>query len=297
MNKSLQSFLAYLQYEKKVSEHTLTAYTIDLTQFEDYLTKEQEDFQIDRANKSEIRLWIASLMDQKLSAKSVNRKIASLKSFFKYLRKINIIDVDPAKSVHSIKTPKRLPQFVKASEMESLFNKDTFDTSFEGIRDKLILEFLYGTGLRASELLSIEVNDIHFSSHSLKVMGKRNKERIVPLHQVLIEQLKNYLKERNSFDTTALFVNNKGTALNYPQLYQLVKKYLSLHTTTSKKSPHVLRHSFATSMLENGAQLNDIKELLGHSNLSATQIYTHSTLKRMKNIHAQAHPRGGQKKS
>ncbi|OHX66889.1 site-specific tyrosine recombinase/integron integrase [Flammeovirga pacifica] len=297
MKSSLQSFFDYLKYEKKVSEHTVTAYTIDLNQFEDFLKNEQPHFLIENCSKSEIRLWIASLMEEKLSNKSVNRKIASIKSFFKYLRKIDAITSDPSRGIHSIKTPKRLPQYVKASEMEALFNRDAFDNSFEGIRNKLILEFLYGTGLRASELLGIEVKDIDFSTKTIKVLGKRNKERLIPLHSVLIQQLNNYLKERNTFDSTALFIHQKGTALNYPQLYQIVKKYLSEHTTTSKKSPHVLRHSFATSMLENGAQLNDIKELLGHANLSATQIYTHSTLKRMKSVHTQAHPRGGNKKS
>ncbi|WP_281616443.1 tyrosine-type recombinase/integrase [Flammeovirga sp. SubArs3] len=296
MTKALTSFLNYLEFEKKVSKHTLTAYSTDLLQFQSFLLQEDQNAALVTANKAEIRLWVASLMDTKKSTRSINRKIASLKSFYKHLRKHELITIDPSKSIHSIKTPSRIPQHVKASEMDGLFKNETFDDSFTGVRDKLILEFLYGTGTRASELLGIEVQDLDFKSQSIKVLGKRNKERIIPLHTILVQQLKNYLSYRKAFDTSQLFVTETGTPLKYHQLYTLVKRYLSTNTTVSRKSPHILRHSFATTMLENGASLNDIKELLGHTNLSATQIYTHSSLKRMKNVHVQAHPRA-QKKS
>ncbi|AZQ63445.1 integrase [Flammeovirga pectinis] len=290
-----QSFLNHLQFEKKVSSHTLTAYKTDLLQFDTFIKLEDDTSTLEGVKKAEVRLWISTLMEEELSTRSINRKMASLKSFFKFLRKRDIIEVDPSKSIHALKTPSRLPQSVKSTEMNHLLTDEVFEDNFDGIRDKLIFEFLYGTGLRSSELLQIEINAIDFSSNTVKVLGKRNKERIVPLHAQLVHQLRYYLDKRKNYDTQNLFITEEGAPLKYQQLYHLVKRYLKENTTVGKKSPHILRHSFATNMLENGAALNDIKELLGHANLSATQIYTHSSLSRMKKVHAQAHPRSGKK--
>lgn len=293
---TLQSFLTYLEFEKKVSKHTLTAYGIDLKQFQSFLQEEDENATLDKASKVEVRLWVASLMEADLNPKSINRKSTSLKRFYKYLKQCGVIEVDPSKTIHVIKAPKRLPQYIKPSEINHLLKDEVFGESFEGIRDKLIFEFLYGTGLRANELLQIEINDLDFYKNRVKVLGKRDKERIVPLHSVLVLQLKKYLNNRKEQQNPNLFILKEGASLKYQQLYTIVKKYLEVNTTAGKKSPHILRHSFATNLLENGAALNDIKELLGHANLSATQIYTHSSLQRMKKVHAQAHPRAGKKK-
>lgn len=290
-----QSFLTYLEFEKRVSKHTLSAYTIDLSQFQLFIN-ENEDTALENASKIDIRLWIASLMDNDTNTRSINRKIAALKSFFKFLRQNELIEKDPTRSIHTLKTSKRLPQYIKAVEMDSLLKGDVFDDSIEGIRDKLIFEFLYGTGLRANELLQIEIHDLDFHKNTVKVLGKRDKERIVPLHASLVHQLKHYLSNKKDHHNSFLFLSKEGSTLKYHQLYTIVKRYLQMNTTAGKKSPHILRHSFATNLLENGAALNDVKELLGHANLSATQIYTHSSLARMKKVHAQAHPRARKKK-
>ncbi|WP_052444223.1 tyrosine-type recombinase/integrase [Flammeovirga sp. OC4] len=292
----LQSFLTYLEFEKKVSSHTITAYRIDLEQFQAFLKEEDGNASLEKATKAEVRIWVASLMESDLSPRSINRKSTSLKSFYKYLKQCGIIEIDPAKTLHVLKTSKRIPQYVKPQEMDNMLNGEVFDDSFDGIRDKLIFEFLYGTGLRANELLSIQVKDLDFYKNTVKVLGKRDKERIVPLHAVLVQQLKTYLSNRKEHQNPDLFLLQDGATLKYSQLYSLVKHYLELNTTAGKKSPHILRHSFATNILEKGAALNDVKELLGHANLSATQIYTHSSLQRMKKVHAQAHPRAKKKR-
>lgn len=288
---SRNSFSEYLQYEKRSSSHTLLAYTHDLDQFFEYLDTTYQIKNISEINHLIIRSWIVSLMDQKISSRSVNRKITTLKSFYKYLLRQKTVTENPMLKIQSPKTSKRLPVFVEREKMDVLLDNITFGDDFEGQRNKLIIEIFYATGIRLSELINIKHTDVDISNCQLKVLGKRNKERIIPFNDGLKEQIKRYEKSKSGMKEDYLFVNKNGKKL-YPKfIYRLVNHYLSDVTTIDKKSPHVLRHTFATHMLNNGADLNAIKELLGHANLSATQVYTHNTVEKLKNIHKQAHPK------
>lgn len=289
----ISSFCNYILHQKKYSPHTVTAYKRDLEQFNQYL---YSDFQIDsfiEVDSSIIRSWIVHLMENDISSRSITRKISTLKSFYKYLLKNNEIDKNPLLKVITPKTSKRLPVFVGENEMSDLFNEIVFENNYEGIRDKLIIELFYGTGIRLIELVNLKLNSVNNSNSTIKVIGKRNKERIIPFGAKLKNEIFNYLKEREKLETKEvhLLLTKTGKKI-YPKLvYRLVNHYLSMVTTISKKSPHVLRHTFATHMLNNGADLNSIKEILGHTNLSATQVYTHNTIEKLKNIHKQAHPK------
>jgi integrase/recombinase XerC len=288
-----ERFVNYLQYEKRFSPHTVTAYSNDLTQFYSYLKFEYSIHEIKEVNHTLIRSWLVKLMEQEISARSINRKITTLKTFYKFLLREGAVEANPMLKIVAPKNSKRLPEYVEQDKLNRLLDFTEFSSGFEGVRDKMIIELFYATGIRLSELISLNHFSFDFYNNSLKVVGKRNKERIIPFSFQTKELLQAYLLElkKNFPNAEYFFVTNKGTKL-YPKfVYELVKKNLGAVTTAKKKSPHVLRHSFATNMLNNGAELNAIKEILGHANLSATQVYTHNTIKKLKNIHNQAHPK------
>lgn len=289
----LEHFLNYLTHQKRYSKHTTTAYQTDITQFLDYISEIYSIANISEVNTSIIRSWMVHLIENKTSPNSINRKLSSLKTYFKYLQKNEVINENPLNKIVAPKTKKRLPVFVKETELENLFDLEIFENDFNGIRDKLIIELLYSTGIRLSELIGLRINSVNFSNNTIKVLGKRNKERIVPFSNNLKNELLQYhdLRKNITPEKDYFFLTNNNKKL-YPKfVYRLVNTYLSLVTKITKKSPHVLRHTFATHMLNNGADLNAIKEILGHSNLSATQVYTHNTIEKLKNIHKQAHPK------
>ena len=289
-------FLQHIRYEKRLSHHTLMAYASDLEQFCTFLTAECTVERPERADFRHIRSWIVSLVEAGLDKSSVNRKIATLRAFYGFLLRRQVISLDPMTKIQALKASKRLPQYVEEKPMEMLLNDIEFPDTFEGIRDKLVLELLYGTGIRLSELTGLKTADVNLYDKTIMVLGKRNKHRLIPLTQPLLELVQQYaqLKEKafsGQADPTMLIVSDKGVPA-YPVLIQrIVKRNLALVTTLEKKSPHVLRHSFATHLLNRGADLNAIKDLLGHSSLAATQIYTHTSLDQLKKTYDQAHPK------
>ena len=293
--QDIASFLQYLKNQKRYSNHTLTAYSDDLIQFYTFckdLTTDSYDFL--KINHNIIRMWVAYLMENNFSARSVKRKISSLKSFYKYLQKEGKISYNPASRIISPKIEKKLPAFVSAESMDNLLTNIEFGEDFKGKRNRLVIDLLYQTGIRLSELINLKSANVDIHTMQIKVVGKRNKERIIPITPNLFESIQDYLSEKSNLnhpEENYLFVTEKGNRV-YPKLiYRIVNNYLRLITTIEKKSPHVLRHTFATQMLNAGAELNAIKEILGHSNLSATEIYTHNTFKKLKSIYKQAHPR------
>ncbi|MCS3733406.1 integrase/recombinase XerC [Mucilaginibacter dorajii] len=300
----LERFIQYIQYEKRYSPHTVSAYESDLDQFMRFLNNpgnaivapESTITHPDQISYHDIRNWMVELIDQKLTGRSVNRKMATLRKYFKFLLQEGIITQNPTSKIRSQKVPKQLPVVVEGDSLAKMLNDDNiFTNDFTGIRDKLIIEILFGTGMRLAELLGLKDSDINDYEGTLKVLGKRNKERIIPINTELRILLGQYMevKKNENFDNNSLMliVTSKG-AKAYPNLiYLIVQKYLSNISTQNKRSPHVLRHTFATSLLNNGADLNSIKELLGHANLSATQIYTHNSVERLKSIYKQAHPK------
>ena len=289
----ISEFCDYLSHQKRYSIHTVSAYKKDLEQFNQFLISDFDTNSFSESNSHIVRSWIVQLIENDISPRSINRKISTLKSFYKYLLKNNEIDINPLLKVITPKTSKRLPVFVGESEITNLFSQIEFPNGYEGSRDNIILELFYATGIRLSELVNLQLNSIDYHNSTIKVIGKRNKERIIPFGNNLKLKIDNYLVERKKIKNpdSQLFLTKVGKKI-YPKLvYRVVKHYLSLVTSVSKKSPHVLRHTFATHMLNNGADLNSIKEILGHSNLSATQVYTHNTIEKLKNIHKQAHPK------
>ena len=289
----ISDFCDYILHQKRYSPHTVTAYKKDLNQFNQFLLSEFESDSIKEVNSSIVRSWIVHLIENNISTRSINRKISTLKSFYKYLLKNNVIEKNPLLKVITPKTAKRLPVFVGETEISNLFDEIEYEADYEGVRNQLILEFFYATGIRLIELVNLKMNSIDNSNSTIKVIGKRNKERIIPFGDKLKVLISNYLVKRAEINNseTHLFLTKSGKKI-YPKLvYRVVNHYLSMVTTASKKSPHVLRHTFATHMLNNGADLNSIKEILGHANLSATQVYTHNTIEKLKNIHKQAHPK------
>ena len=299
-----ERFIRYIQFEKRYSPHTVSAYQSDLDQFTLFLNGPEnavaaQEPAITHPNQithHDIRNWMVELMGQKLTARSVNRKMATLRKYFKFLLQEGVITENPTSKIRSQKIPKNLPVVVEEARLtQMLDSNEIFTSDFTGQRDKLVVEMLFGTGMRLAELLGLKDQDINYYEGTLKVLGKRNKERIIPINTELRILLGNYLelKKNQQFhnNSGALIVTTKG-ADAYPKLiYLIVQKYLSNISTQIKKSPHVLRHTFATTLLNNGADLNSIKELLGHANLSATQIYTHNSVERLKSIYKQAHPK------
>ena len=285
----LEDFINYIKSEKRFSKHTITSYETDLNQFFNYVQLEYQITKPQDVSFKLIRNWISSLLENNLKSTSVNRKISSLKSYYKFLLVSNYVDTNPTLKLISPKSSKRLPVFVEKDNMDSLFDKDFFEDSYEGKRDKLIIELFYFTGMRLSELINIKTSDIDKVNSQIKVIGKRNKERLIPITFNILKDLNEFINfyEIENF----LFAEGNGKKLYSKKVYRVVNKYLAKISSIKKKSPHVLRHSFATHMLNNGADINAIKEILGHANLSATQIYTHNSIKKLKNVHKQAHPK------
>lgn len=288
-------FIQYISEQKKYSAHTQTAYAQDLLQFEDFIT-ERYELSFEGVQHLHAREYIVYLMDQGIGASSIGRKLSTLRSFYKYLQRQGQISRNPMLLVKAPKVAKKLPVFVDDHKMDELLDSTVlFDDSFPSVRDKMMMELFFGTGMRLSELIGLQESDFSFYEHTVKVLGKGNKERIVPISPQLSAQLEAFLelKRLQRFETkaTALFVTDKGEALYPKYVYNKVKHYLALVSTQDKRSPHVLRHSYATSLLNRGADLNAIKELLGHASLAATQVYTHNSIERLKSIYKQAHPK------
>ena len=289
-----QSFFRYLEFEKRFSKHTIVAYQNDLEQFALYIQTQFELDELDHLSHTFIRSWIVSMMDAGMKSKSINRKISSLKTYYKFLQREGLISQSPMQKIISPKTPKRLPQFVEQSQMENLLDEVDFEDSFEGYRDRLIIEVFYATGIRVSELVGLKSENVDTSRMFIKVLGKRNKERIIPISTELAITIEDYIrfKEELFGVTDYFFVRENGEAMYTKKVYRMVNSELTKVTSIQKKSPHVLRHTFATHMLNNGAELNAIKEILGHSSLAATQVYTHNSIEKLKSIYKQAHPKG-----
>ena len=291
----IETFLQHLTFEKRLSQHTLTAYAKDLEQFKEFLEKTYQLQDLAKADFRMIRGWAVSMVEAELHHRSVNRKLATLRSFYGYLLRCKAITINPMLRMSSLKTDKPLPQFVEEKSLQLLFDEITFPLDFEGTRDRLVLELLYGTGMRLAELITLRDGDINAYDQTLRVFGKRSKERVVPIYKGLVEMIKQYQQFRNEQfpnpPDQSLILTNKGEPA-YPVLIQrIVKKYLSAVTSLQKRSPHILRHTFATHLLNNGADLNSIKDLLGHSSLAATQVYTHNSIEKLKKIYKQAHPK------
>lgn len=289
-----ESFLEYLELEKNYSDKTVISYESDLREFEGYLKGVSEDLDLLAVDADLVRGWVVSLMDRGFASTSVNRKLSSLRSFYRYLLKRGYVTVDPVAKVQGPKVKKPLPVFVKEADMDRLLDQVDFDSGFEGVRDRLIIEMFYLTGMRRSELVNLRDGDVDFSACVIKVTGKRNKQRLIPFAEQLKEDLLLYLSLRNEICAgacEAFFVRKDGRMLTPAAVYLLVKRNLAKVVTLKKKSPHVLRHSFATSMLNHDAEIEAVKELLGHENLMATEIYTHTTFEELKKVYEQAHPR------
>lgn len=291
----VNSFLDFLQTEKRYSLHTIVSYRTDLDQFQLYLQQTYEESDIAKGSHRMIRSWVLSMMENGMQAKSVNRKLAALRTFYKYLLRNKKLEVNPMLKITAPKVRKKLPVFIEESSMLNLLDQFQFEEGFSGLRDRLVLEFFYGTGMRLSELIDLKDRDVHWKEGVVKVKGKGNKERIIPVPQSVLAVAEKYTSEKtklNLCNTGSNFVvTDKGDEVYPVFIYRLVKKYLSHVSTIEKKSPHVLRHTFATHLLNKGADLNAIKDLLGHSSLAATQVYTHNSIDQLKKIFDQAHPK------
>jgi len=290
----IDSFLKYLQFEKRVSRHTLLAYKTDLQQFSAFIQTTFAEFKPEAADYGMIRSWIINLVEGKIEALSVNRKIACLRSFYKFLLRQECISKDPMLKIKGLKTKKQLPSFVKEGDMIALLDHSEFNGGFRGVREKLVLELFYATGIRLSELISLKENQIDLRNQTIKVIGKRNKERVIPFSKGIVPIINEYISIRNKEievkDHGFLFVTDKGEPC-YPMLiYRSIKTYLK-NTSSEKQSPHVLRHTYATHLLNKGAEINAVKDLLGHSSLAATQVYTHNSMEKLKKVFDQAHPK------
>jgi integrase/recombinase XerC len=289
----LNAFLAYLQFEKRYSLHTIKAYSNDLIQFFDFLEIQYEGLSFDKVTGTMVRSWLAGMKEEEMTGKSLNRKISSLKSFYKYQIQQGKISKSPMETVISPKITKRLPAFVAENDMQQLLINLSFAEGWKGYTEKMVIQVFYATGMRLSELINCKENQVDFSKKMIKVLGKGNKERMLPISADLAAEIKKYIsdKPKEALGNHSLFVTEKGKSLQPKAVYSFVKFYLSQVTTLQKKSPHVLRHSFATHLMNNGADLNAVKELLGHSSLAATQVYTHNTIEKLKEVFTKAHPK------
>ncbi len=293
--QNIDHFLNYLTYQKRYSPHTVISYKNDLHAFFAFVGQQFGETILPDIKTTFIRSWLAELKQQGMAAKSINRKISALKSFFKYQLRQQTITISPMTAIISPKMSKRLPQFVEKKDMATLLDHVEFPDTWEGKTDRLIVQLFYNTGMRQAELVNLEEINIYTGKGSIKVLGKGNKERIIPVSNQLLKHMQDYMADKkkliNSYDKTFLLVTAAGKKLYPRYVYNSVHKYLGLVTTIEKKSPHVLRHSFATHLMNSGADLNAVKELLGHSSLAATQIYTHNTIEKLKDIHKKAHPK------
>jgi len=291
----IEYFLNYLTFQKRYSLHTIISYKNDLTGFFDFVEQQFGNTALIDINSSCIRSWLAGMKEKGMESKSLNRKISTLKSFFKYQLKQGLIVTSPTATIISPKVKKRLPQYVAEKDINTLFNYVEFPDNWDGKTHSLLLQLFYNTGMRQAELVNLKESQIDQSNSNIKVLGKGNKERVLPVSKKLMDLIQQYLENKrillSQFDNEILLVNLKGKKLNPRYVYSIVNRYLSLITTIDKKSPHVLRHTFATHLMNNGADLNAVKELLGHSSLAATQIYTHNTIEKLKDVYKRAHPK------
>lgn len=292
---SLQPFTDYLLLEKNYSTLTINAYENDLKGFSSFLEDEYETKDINQVNYSQIRSWIVFLVEKELSNRSINRKISSLNTYYKFLLKTGDITLNPLAKHKALKTSKKVQVPFSEQEIKTVLDDLEFDNSFEGARDRSIIELFYSTGIRRIELVDLKLTSVNFQNKTLKVLGKRNKERIVPLLESTVKSMQTYLKFRaelsNVEDSSFLFLTKKGIKIYETLVYRIINDYFSKASSKVKKSPHILRHSFATHLLNQGADLNAVKELLGHSSLAATQVYTHNSIAELKKVHVNAHPR------
>ena len=295
MVTTTEAFIGYLQMEKKYSPHTINAYRNDIVNFQSFNKIHFDQNNIEQVNYSQIRSWIVSLVDAGISNVSVNRKVASLRAFYRFLLKTKQIEVNPLLKHKALKISKKLQIPFSEKEVAAVFVKMQNPKGYEEVRNKLIIDLFYTTGMRRTELVHVKAVDVDLSNNTIKVLGKRNKERILPILPVIKEQFLLYVGERSSLECIAddefLFLSKKGLKLNDSFVYRLINSYFSTVSEKVKKSPHILRHTFATHLLNNGADLNSVKELLGHSSLASTQIYTHSSLSELKKVYEDAHPR------
>ena len=289
----IDAFLEYLLLEKKYSLHTITAYKNDLISFRDFLVSTYSQENLSEVHYAQIRSWVVVLVGENLSNRTINRKISSLKSFYKFLQKTNQIEVNPLSQHKSLKIEKRVQVPFTSKEINSVIRQIEVDNDFISTRDKLIVELFYSTGIRRAELINIKLRDISFSDATIKVLGKRNKERYVPLLKSVVQTLEKYLELKKNFSIglEELFITKKGNKIYETLVYRVINSYFSIISTKEKKSPHILRHSFATHLLNEGANLNSVKELLGHSSLASTQVYLQNSLEVIKKVYNQAHPR------
>ena len=295
MENFKNKFYDYLLLEKNYSQHTVTAYINDIAFFESFLSNEFEDDNLLLINYNQIRSWIVSLSDDGISNASINRKVSSLKSFYKFLLKTKQIDTSPLLKHKALKAPKKIQIPFSEKELDMVLNQIIYKEGFEGVRDKLIVDLFYTTGIRRTELINLKIQNVDLSNKTIKVIGKRNKERIIPILTIIEEQIKKYLSERSSIqevkESEYFFLLSSGVKLNDSFVYRLINYYFSNVSEKVKKSPHILRHTFATHLLNNGADINSVKELLGHSSLASTQVYTHNSLAELQKVYNSAHPR------
>ncbi len=294
-DERLTDFIQYLRFEKRYSTHTLTAYQADLEQFRDFLSKEFSSPEISSISHFHIRTWLANMKEAKQSARTINRKLSSLNAYYRFLRKLGFAEKNPVRQLHAQKLPERLPIYLKEDETHHLLEELQYQEGFKGFTERLICELLYATGIRRNELQQMKQSDVEWSLGQIRVLGKGNKERLVPVSGALLDTLREYIAEKKKLGINQhpnLLVSENGSPLYAMYIYRTVKTYLGQSTTLKKKSPHVLRHTFATHLLNNGANIQAIKDLLGHSSLAATQVYTHNNIDKLKEIHKQNHPRG-----
>lgn len=292
---SFKSFTEYLLLEKNYSALTVNAYQTDLENFSDFITAKYETNTINEVNYLQIRSWIVSMVESGLSNRSINRKVSALNTYYKFLLKIGEIKTNPLSKHKALKTSKKIQVPFSENEVMTVLNDLHFENDFEGIRNKLIIELFYSTGIRRIELVELKLTSVNLDNKTLKVLGKRNKERIVPLLESVVQTINKYLVSRNKLesitDEDILFLTKKGIKVYETLVYRIINDYFSLASSKVKKSPHILRHSFATHLLNQGADLNAVKELLGHSSLAATQVYTHNSITELKKVHVKSHPR------